>query len=71
MQPGPHRDAINVRLVFRIYAWITITSGTFIYLWPLKGFFPEQLAEIDLDALPSAAALVDPAVRADSSTISQ
>jgi hypothetical protein len=37
----------------------------------LKRFFPERLAEIDLDALPSAAALVDLAVRADSSTISQ
>ena len=52
MQPGPHPDAINVRLVFRMYAWITISSGVFIYVWPQRWLFGEWLSEMDLPGLP-------------------
>lgn len=27
-------DAISTRLVFRIYGWITIPAGLYVYLWP-------------------------------------
>ena len=52
MQPGPHPDAINVRLVFRIYAWITMSSVVFIYMWPQRWLFGEWLSEMDLPGLP-------------------
>jgi signal transduction histidine kinase len=35
----PYPDAIDTRLVFRIYAWLAITSGVFVYVSP-----PEYLA---------------------------
>jgi hypothetical protein len=31
MQPGQYPDAIDTRLVVRIYGWITITSSVFLY----------------------------------------
>jgi signal transduction histidine kinase len=52
MEPRRHADAIDIRLAFRIYAWIAIGSGLFVYLWPLLRFFPQQLAEADLSGLP-------------------
>jgi signal transduction histidine kinase len=52
MNSRQHPDAIDTRLVFRVYAWITITSGMFLYLWPLKRFFPTLLAQPDLAGLP-------------------
>ena len=52
MNSTQHPDAIDTRLVFRVYAWITITGGVFFYLWPLKRFFPTWLAEPDLAGLP-------------------
>jgi signal transduction histidine kinase len=58
MESRLHPDAIDVRLVFRIYAWITIASGVFIYLWPLKGFFPELLVDMDLAGLPNGRSAV-------------
>ena len=51
MQPGQHPDAIDTRLVFRIYSWIAIASGLIVYLWPLP-FFPEILAPQDIAGLP-------------------
>ena len=51
MQPGQHPDAIDTRLVFRIYSWVAIAGGLLVYLWPLK-FFPDVLAGGDLAGLP-------------------
>jgi signal transduction histidine kinase len=52
MQPGQYPDAIDTRLVLRIYGWITVTASVFLYLWPLRLFFPELLAVADLAGLP-------------------
>jgi signal transduction histidine kinase len=52
MNSTQHPDAIDTRLVFRVYAWITITIGVFVYMWPLKRFFPTLLAQPDLAGLP-------------------
>jgi signal transduction histidine kinase len=54
MQNGQYADAIDTRLVFRIYAWIAITSGVFVYLWwgrPV-GFLPDTITAVDLPGLP-------------------
>ena len=40
MDPRAHPEAINTRFVFRIYAWIAITSGVLVYLWPLVYNWP-------------------------------
>ena len=40
MEPGAHPEAIDTRLVFRVYAWIAITSGLLVYLWPLLYNWP-------------------------------
>jgi signal transduction histidine kinase len=34
MYPATHPEAINTRIVLRVYAWIAITSGALVYLWP-------------------------------------
>ena len=54
MQNGQYADAIDTRLVFRIYAWIAITSGIFVYMWwgrPV-GFLPDAITAVDLPGLP-------------------
>jgi signal transduction histidine kinase len=51
MQPGQSPDAIDTRLVFRIYSWIAIASGLLVYLWP-QTFFPEFLAQQHFAGLP-------------------
>ena len=54
MQNGQYADAIDTRLVFRVYAWIAITSGVFVYLgwgWPV-GFLPDTITAVDLPGVP-------------------
>ena len=51
MQSGQHPDAIDTRLVFRIYGWITITSALFVYMWP-PALFTEVLGGLDIAGLP-------------------
>jgi DNA-binding CsgD family transcriptional regulator len=34
MKPRHHPEAIDTRLFFRAYAWITITAGLLVYGWP-------------------------------------
>jgi signal transduction histidine kinase len=47
-----HPDAIDTRLVFRVYAWITITAGLAVYVWPR--LMPAQLFEhVQLAGVPS------------------
>jgi len=54
MQTGQFADAIDTRVVFRIYSWIAITSGVFVYLWwPLPfGFLPDAITAVNLPDLP-------------------
>jgi len=46
MDPRAHPEAIDTRLVFRIYAAIAITGGVLVYLWPLLYTWPS--APLDL-----------------------
>ena len=43
MHPGERPEAIDTRLVFRVYAWLTITTGIVVYSWPLlaRNVWPE------------------------------
>jgi signal transduction histidine kinase len=54
MQPVQYADAIDTRLVFRLYAWTAITIGVFVYMWwPVAfTFLPESLTAVDLPGLP-------------------
>ena len=52
MYRGQHPDAINTRLIFRVYAWITIAAGLAVYFWPR--LMPTQLFEhVQLVGVPS------------------
>ena len=54
MQTGQYADAIDTRLVFRLYAWVAITGGIFVYGWwgrPV-GFLPDTITAVDLPGLP-------------------
>ena len=52
MYRGQHPDAINTRLIFRVYAWITIAAGLAVYFWPR--LIPTQLFEhVQLVGVPS------------------
>jgi signal transduction histidine kinase len=49
---GQHPDAIGTRLIFRVYAWITIAAGLAVYFWPR--LMPTQLFEhVQLVGVPS------------------
>src|SRR5690348_104900 len=54
MQTAQYADAIDTRLVFRVYAWIAITLGVFVYMWwPVAfTFLPDTLTTSDLPGLP-------------------
>ncbi|HKE87942.1 MAG TPA: sensor histidine kinase [Vicinamibacterales bacterium] len=54
MHTGQYADAIDTRLVFRIYAWTAIVSGVLVYLYwggPL-GFLPDAITAVDLPGVP-------------------
>jgi signal transduction histidine kinase len=51
MQPGQSPDAIDTRLVFRIYSWIAIPSGLIVFDSPLF-VFPGLLTETALPGVP-------------------
>ena len=52
MYRGQHPDAIDTRLIFRAYAWITIAAGLAVYFWPR--LMPTQLFEhMQLVGVPS------------------
>jgi signal transduction histidine kinase len=52
MYRGQHPDAIDTRLIFRVYAWITIAAGLAVYFWPR--LIPTQLFEhVQLVGVPS------------------
>ena len=52
MHPGQHPDAIDTRLVLRIYAWITAAAGVYAYAWPndLPGQIPQTLQLVNVPA---------------------
>lgn len=49
--PDFHPDSIDTRLVLRIYAWITIALGFFVYCWPAV-FFQWIRTAPDLPGVP-------------------
>ena len=51
MQPGQAPDAIDTRLVFRIYSWIAIASGLIVFDSP-PFVFPALLSETGLPGVP-------------------
>jgi len=51
MQRGQAPDAIDTRLVFRIYSWIAIASGLVVFNSPLF-VFPALLSERGLPDVP-------------------
>ena len=50
--PDFHPDAIDTRLVLRIYAWITIALGFLVYAGPGAPLFPSVQAHPDLAGIP-------------------
>jgi signal transduction histidine kinase len=52
MNRGQHPDAIDTRLIFRVYAWFAIAAGLAVYFWPRLG--PAQLFEhVQIVGIPS------------------
>src|SRR4029450_13798914 len=63
MHPRAHPEAIDTRLVFRVYAVVAITCGVLVYLWPAMYRWPA----VPFD--PGPYALSDPRAHAAGSIL--